>query len=355
MRTIDLRSDTVTLPSPEMRRFIYEAEVGDDVYGEDATINALEARAAELLGKEAALYVPSGTMGNLIAHLAWCRAGDEVICGQSAHTLNSEQANAARVAQTQLRAVPQQGASLDIAAIEKTIRGDDPHYPRTGLIWVEQPCNGWIMPLEELSAISMLARSRGIPVHTDGARIFNAAVALGVPASEIAKYVDSVMFCVSKGLAAPVGSLVAGSKDFIARAYRARKMVGGAMRQAGIIAAGGLYALNHNIERLAEDHDNARRLAAGLARLPGVTIDRDVVATNIFFIRLSPPAPSAKELSATLRERGVLCGAAKDGSPVIRLVTHYGIEREDVDRAIEIFAEALGAQPALAGRAVAAS
>ncbi len=355
MRTIDLRSDTVTLPSPEMRRFIYEAEVGDDVYGEDATINALEARSAELLGKEAALYVPGGTMGNLIAHLAWCRGGDEVICGQAAHTLNSEQANAARVAQTQLRTVPQRGASLDIDAIEKTLRGDDPHYPRTGLIWVEQPCNGWIMPLEELSAISMLARSRGIPVHMDGARIFNAAVALGVPASEIAKYVDSVMFCVSKGLAAPVGSLVVGSRDFIARAYRARKMLGGAMRQAGIIAAGGLYALNHNIERLAEDHDNARRLAAGLARLPGVAIDRDVVATNIFFIRLSPPAPSAKELSVTLRERGVLCGAAKDGSPVIRLVTHYGIEREDVDRAIEVFAEALGAQPALAGRAVAAS
>jgi threonine aldolase len=360
MRTIDLRSDTVTLPSPEMRRFIFESEVGDDVYGEDATINALQQRAAELLGKEAALYVPSGTMGNLIAHLAWCQAGDEVICGQVSHTLNSEQANAARVAQTQLRTVPQQGASLDVVAIEKTIRGDDPHYPRTGLIWVEQPCNGWVMPLEELSAITMLARSRGIPVHMDGARIFNAAVALGVPASEIARYADSVMFCVSKGLAAPVGSLVAGSTEFIARAYRARKMVGGAMRQAGIIAAGGLYALNNNIERLAEDHENARRLAAGLAKLPGVSIDRDDVTTNIFFIHLSPPAPSAKELSATLRERGVLCGAAKDGSPVIRLVTHYGIEREDVDRTLDVFAEALGAQalgaqPALAGRAVAAS
>ncbi len=355
MRTIDLRSDTVTLPSPEMRRFIFEAEVGDDVYGEDTTINALERRAAELLGKEAALYVPSGTMGNLIAHLAWCRAGDEVICGQAAHTLNSEQANAARVAQTQLRTVPQHGASLDLAAIEKTIRGDDPHYPRTGLIWVEQPCNGWIMPLDELAAISELARSRGIPVHMDGARIFNAAVALGVPASEIAQHVDSVMFCVSKGLAAPVGSLVAGSAEFIARAYRARKLVGGAMRQAGVIAAGGLYALNNNIERLAEDHENARRLAEGLARIPGIAIDRDEVATNMFFIRLSPPAPSAKELSATLRERGVLCGAAKDGSPVIRLVTHYGIEREDIDRAVEVFAEALGAQPALAGRAVAAS
>jgi len=189
----------------------------------------------------------------------------------------------------------------------------------------------------------------------DGARIFNAAVALGVPASEIAQHADSVMFCVSKGLAAPVGSLVAGSSEFIARAYRGRKMLGGAMRQAGIIAAGGLYALNHNIERLAEDHDNARRLAEGLRKIPGVAIDRDEVTTNIFFIQLSPPAPSAKELSAKLRERGVFCGAAKDGSPIIRLVTHYGIEREDVDRAIELFAEALGAQPALAGSAAAAS
>ena len=355
MRTIDLRSDTVTLPSPEMRQFIFEAEVGDDVYGEDASINTLQERAAELLGKEAALYVPGGTMGNLIAHLAWCQAGDEVICGQSSHTLNSEQANAARVAQTQLRTVPQDGASLDLAAIEKTIRGDDPHYPRTGMLWVEQPCNGWIMPLKELEAIATLARAHNLPVHMDGARIFNAAVALGVPASEVAKHADSVMFCVSKGLAAPVGSLIVGPKDFIARAHRARKMLGGAMRQAGIIAAGGLYALNNNIERLADDHENARRLAAGLAKIPGVSIDRDDVSMNMFFVKLSSPAPSAKELSARLRDRGVLCGAAKDGSPVMRLVTHYGIEAEDVDRAIDAFAEALGAQPALAGRAAVAA
>ena len=349
MGVIDLRSDTVTLPSPEMRRAMFEAEVGDDVYGEDATINALQEKAAELLGKEAGLYVTSGTMGNLVAHLAWCRGGDEVICGESSHTLNAEQANAARVAQTQLRTVPQKGASLDVDAIARTIRGDDPHWPRTGLIWVEQPCNGWTMPLDELKAISDLAHGRDIPVHMDGARIFNAAVALGVEAKEIAQYADSVTFCVSKGLAAPVGSVICGTKAFIARAYRGRKIIGGAMRQAGIIAAGGLYALNHNIERLAEDHDNARRLAAGLARLPGVAIDRENVEMNIFFIRLSPPAPGAKELSARLREQGVLCGAAKDGSPVMRLVTHYGIERADVDRAIDAFAVALGAQPAVAG------
>jgi threonine aldolase len=346
MRTIDLRSDTVTLPSPEMRRFIFEAELGDDVYGEDPTINALQARAAEMLGKDAALYVPSGTMGNVVAHLAWCHAGDEVICGQAAHTLNAEAANAARVAGTQLRTVPQQGARLDIGAIERTIRPDDPHYPKTTLIWVEQPCNGWVMPLEELARISELAHSRGIPIHMDGARIFNAATALGVPASEIAKHVDSVMFCVSKGLAAPVGSLLVGPSDFIQRAIRGRKMVGGSMRQAGVIAAGGLYALNNMVERLADDHENARRLADGLGKLPGVKIDRDEVQTNIFFIHLSPPAPSAKELSARLRERGVLCGAAKDGSPIIRLVTHYGIEREDIDRALEIFVGALKAKTA---------
>jgi threonine aldolase len=342
MRGIDLRSDTVTLPSPEMRRFMLEAELGDDVYGEDPTINRLQERAAELLGKETALYVPSGTMGNVVAHLTWCQAGDEVICGQAAHTLNAEAANAARVAGTQLRTVPQQGASLDLGAIERAIRPDDPHYPRTTLIWVEQPCNGWVMPLEELAAISRLAHERGIPVHMDGARIFNAAVALGVPASEIARHADSVMFCVSKGLAAPVGSLLVGPRDFIARALRGRKLVGGAMRQAGVIAAGGLYALDHMVERLAEDHDNARALANGLRKLPGVTADRDDVQTNIFFIHLGPPAPSAGELSARLRERGVLCGAAKDGSPIIRLVTHYGIERADVERALEIFADVLG-------------
>jgi threonine aldolase len=352
MNVIDLRSDTVTLPSPEMRRFIHEAEVGDDVYGEDTTVNALQEKAAELLGKEAALFVSSGTMGNLIAHLAWCQAGDEVICGEKHHTLNSEQANAARVAQTQLRTVPQHRASLDVDAIRRTIRGDDPHFPRTSLIWIEQPCNGWVMPLDEMAAISKLAREHNLPVHMDGARIFNAAIALGVDAKEIAKYVDSIMFCFSKGLAAPVGSALVGSKEFIARAYRGRKLIGGAMRQAGVIAAGGLYALNHNIERLAEDHANAKRLAAGLSRLPGIAIDRDEVTTNMFFIHLSAPAPSAKELSARVREKGVLCGAAKDGSPIIRLVTHYGIEQADIDRAIDAFAQALGAQPAVAGVAV---
>src|SRR5690242_18961350 len=186
-----------------MRRVIHSVEVGSDVYGEDPTVNALQAKAAALLGKEAGLYVSSGTMGNLIALLAWCHGGDEVICGASHHTLAAEQAYAARVAQTQLRTVPQQRASLDIAAIERTIRGDDPHWPRTGLIWVEQPCNGWVMPLDELAAISKLAHDHNIPLHMDGARIFNAAIALGVPASEIAQYADSVTFCVSKGLAAP--------------------------------------------------------------------------------------------------------------------------------------------------------
>lgn len=276
-------------------------------------------------------------MGNLSAHLGWTQAGDEVICGQAGHTLNAEQANAARVAQVQLRTVPQTGASLDIDAIERTIRPDDPHYPRTRMIWIEQPCNGWVMPLAEMKKIRALADKHGLVVHMDGARIFNAAVALGVEAREIAQYADSVMFCVSKGLAAPVGSVLVGPKDFISRAYRGRKMIGGAMRQVGVIAAGGLYALQHNIPRLAEDHENARRLAEGLSKIPGIKIDRDTVQMNMFFIHVSPPAPTAAEISARLREQGVLCGAAKDGSPVIRLVTHYGIEREDIDRAIACF------------------
>ena len=351
MGVIDLRSDTVTLPSPEMRRAMFEAEVGDDVYGEDATINALQERAAGLLGKEAGLYVTSGTMGNLTSILAWCRGGDEVICGESAHILNSEQANAARVAQVQLRSVPQHRASLDVDAVRDTIRGDDPHWPRTGLICVEQSCKGWTMSLNELKAISDLAHSYGIPVHMDGARIFNAAIALGVEAREIAQYADSVTFCVSKGLAAPVGSVICGSQEFIGRAYRGRKMIGGAMRQAGIIAAGGLYALEHNIERLAEDHANAQRLAAGLRRLPGITVDRENVETNMFYIDLSSPAPNASELSARLREHQVLTSPDKYGDPQMRLVTHYGIEQADVDRAIDAFAVALGAQQVVAATA----
>jgi threonine aldolase len=345
MRTVDLRSDTVTLPSPEMREFIFNAPVGDDVYGEDPTVNRLQELAAQMLGKEAALYVSSGTQGNLCAHLGWTQAGDEVICGQSGHTLSAEQANAARVAQVQLRTVPQHRASLDIAAIERTIRPIDPHYPYTRVIWIEQPANGWVMPIDEMRQIRELADRHGLKVHMDGARVFNAAHALGVDVSEVASYADSVMFCVSKGLAAPVGSLLVGPKEFIARAFRGRKMIGGAMRQVGIIAAGGLYALENNVDRLADDHENARRLAEGLREIPGIAIDRDEVQMNMFFINVSEPAPPAKELVAGLREHGVLCGAAKDGSQVIRLVTHYGIESDDIDNAIEAFRTVAARQP----------
>jgi threonine aldolase len=342
---IDLRSDTVTLPSPEMREAMARAEVGDDVYGEDTTVNRLEALAAEMLGKEAALFVTSGTQGNLVAHLAHTTAGQEVITGEFNHSFLSEGGGTARIAQLSTRTLPQTGPEMDPRRVEAAIRADNVHYPKTGLIAVEQPWSGYVMPLDNLAAVSEVGRRHGIPIHMDGARIFNAAVYFGVPALEIARYADSVQFCLSKGLAAPVGSIVAGSREFIQRGHRARKMLGGGMRQAGIIAAAGVYALEHNIDRLQEDHDNARLLADGLRRLPGLAIDRDDVQMNIFFIDLVTDALTPAQFTAALKAEGILVSTPYGAGRRMRLVTHYGITRADIERTLAVVERTLVGAP----------
>ncbi len=337
MTPIDLRSDTVTLPSPGMRAAMAAAEVGDDVYGEDPTVRALEERAADLLGKEAGLFVPSGTMGNLLATMTYTRPGDEVICGQFAHTYIAEAAGGARLAGISTWTVPQDRASFAPEDVRLAIHPpDDAHYPRTALVWVEQPSRGWTMPYSDLAAVAEVAHSHGLPVHMDGARIFNAAIALDLPARELARHVDSVMFCISKGLAAPVGSLLVGAAAFIAAARRNRKVVGGAMRQAGILAAAGLYALDHMVDRLADDHRNAQRLADGLRGL-GWRIDREHVETNIFFVD-PPPTVTPAEAVGGLMERHVLVSSPYAGRTV-RLAAHYGIEPDDIALALDAFAQ----------------
>ena len=321
-KPIDLRSDTVTQPPPEMRRAMAEAELGDDVYGEDPSINRLETLAAQLTGKEAGLYVSSGTMGNLVAGLAWCERGSEAIVGDSAHLLINEVASLAFVGGVQLRAVA--------AAIRPTAG----MFPRTAMVEVENTHNrggGAAFTAEEMRSVADVARHHGLPVHLDGARIFNAAAALGAPVADLAAPVDSLTFCLSKGLSCPVGSVVCGSAEFIAKARRMRKIVGGGTRQGGVLAAAGVWALEHMVERLAEDHANARRLGRGLASIPGVAGVTDPVETNMVY--LSPQTMSAEEFVAALRERGVLCGG---GYGRVRLVTHYGVNAEDVDEALDV-------------------
>ncbi|HZU77531.1 MAG TPA: low-specificity L-threonine aldolase [Dehalococcoidia bacterium] len=343
MRTIDLRSDTVTLPSPAMRRAMAEAEVGDDVYGEDPSINLLEARAAELMGKEAGLFVASGTMSNLVALLTHCGRGDEAIVGSEAHVLHYEVAGAAGLGGIQLRTAPNDARGrLDAEDVRALIRGENVHHPRTALVCLENThnrCFGAALTAADIDAVAAVAHEHGCAVHVDGARIFNASVALGVPAATLVRDVDSIGFCLSKGLGAPVGSVLCGSAEFIARARKTRKMVGGGMRQAGILAAAGLYALDHMIERLAEDHANARRLAAGLASVPGINIDPDAVETNIVVLEVL--RPSVPEFLAELRAAGVLAGSP--GPRRVRLVTHYGIEATDIDETLSRIARVQGA------------
>lgn len=335
MELIDLRSDTVTLPPPAMRAAMAAAELGDDVYGEDPTVCALEERSAALLGKAAGLFVPSGTMGNLLAILAHTRPGDEMICGGHAHMYTAAGAGAARLAGISTWPLEQHGASIRPDDILAAVHpADDPHFPRSALVWVEQPSGGWVMPIANLEAVARMTEACGLRMHMDGARIFNAALALDVSVCDIAHYADTVMFCISKGLAAPVGSVLVGPGAFITAARRARKVVGGGMRQAGVLAAAGLYALDHMVDRLADDHRNAQRLAAGLAEL-GWIIDRQVVETNIFFAE-PPPDVYVPDVVTGLAERGVTVAPPYTGRG-FRLVTHYGIETEHVERALEAF------------------
>lgn len=339
MRTIDLRSDTVTLPSPEMREAIARAELGDDVYGEDPTVNRLEALAAERVGMEAAMLVPSGTMGNLCALLAHCGRGDEALIGDESHIFHYEAGGASvlgGVALHPVRTLP--NGELPIADLAAAVRDpNDEHEALTRLVCLESThnrCGGVVLPPRYMAQIHDLARDRGLAVHLDGARLFNAAVALGVDAHEITRHVDSVMFCLSKGLAAPVGSLLAGDAALIRRARRIRKLVGGGMRQAGVIAAAGIVALERMVERLAEDHASARTLAEGLASMPGIEIDLGLVQTDIVIFRPDGGRWAPAAFVRALAERGVLVGEI--GRGYVRAVTHYGITLDDVEEALDV-------------------
>ncbi|MGI8588549.1 MAG: low-specificity L-threonine aldolase [Chloroflexia bacterium] len=342
-RPIDLRSDTVTQPSPEMREAMYRAEVGDDVFGDDPTVNRLEERAAEMLGKQAAMFVPSGAMGNLCAILVHCGRGDELIVGMEAHIRHGEAGGASVLGGVAMWGIPNApDGSLPLDAVEAAIRPTDHHFPRTALICIENTqnrCGG--MPLGQgyMDALGALAHDHGLPLHLDGARIFNAAVACGTTAAALSAPADTVMFCLSKGLAAPVGSMLCGPAEFIYRARFARKLVGGGMRQAGIIAAAGIVALDCMVDRLAEDHANARRLAEGLADMPGLRVDLAGVRTNMVYAQVAPGLATADGFTAACAEAGVLF--APTDPQVVRLVTHYGITAEDVDAALSRIAGVL--------------
>jgi threonine aldolase len=331
---IDLRSDTVTRPTPAMRRAMAEAEVGDDVYGEDPTVNRLEARAAELFGREAALFVPSGSMGNLLA--IWCQTerGQEVICDARSHTYVHEMGAMSAIAGVMPRTISTPDGILSWERIAPAISDGGAYHSKTGLIELESTHNlagGTVYPAQTIADISTRAHAAGLPVHLDGARIFNAAVALGKSVAEIARPVDSVMFCLSKGLGAPVGSLLVGSRDLIGQARRRRKILGGGMRQAGVLAAAGLVALEESPKGLPRDHELARFLAAGLAALPAVRLDLAAVVTNIVMFDVDGRKTAAAICDA-LRGHGVLASAF--GPQLVRMVTHYDVDRAGVERAI---------------------
>jgi threonine aldolase len=339
---IDLRSDTVTKPTPAMRRAMMEAEVGDDVYGEDPTVNRLEERAAEIAGKEAALFVPSGTMGNTIAVKLHTEPGQEVICDARAHVLDYEMAMVAWFSSCVVRAIPTEDGILRWEEIERRIRPHAPNWAPTGLIEIENTHNmagGTIYPLAAIRQIAEGAHARGLPVHMDGARVFNAAAALGVPVSEIVAPVDTVMFCLSKALGAPVGSLLAGPANLVAKGRLYRKRLGGGMRQAGVLAAAGLVALEDTPRRLPEDHANARFLAEGLAQIPGIQVDPQKVATNIVIFEVGDTGLSSAEISARLKRRGVLINGIDANH--MRAVTHYDVDRAACAAALEALAEAV--------------
>lgn len=344
MNIVDLRSDTVTQPTPEMRAAMAAAVVGDDVMEEDPTINRLQEMAAERMGKEAGLLVPSGTMGNLAAVLAHCGRGDEVILGNLAHTFLFEAGGIAALGGVHSHTLLNQpDGTLDLAQVREAIRADDVHYPVTRLVLLENThnrCGGVVLGTEYMAQVGTLAREHGLRVHLDGARLFNAAAALGVPAADLAKDADSVTFCLSKGLCAPVGSVLCGSKDFIRRARRARKQLGGGMRQAGVLAAAGIVALEKMTGRLGEDHARARTLAKELGELSGLVVETPVPATNMVFARLAESVPfNAKEAARRLAEQGVKVGAT--GERRFRMVTHYWVDDAGIEQTVAAFRAAL--------------
>jgi threonine aldolase len=344
MDWIDLRSDTVTQPTPEMRQAMADAPLGDDVYGEDPTVNRLQEMSAELLGKDAGLFVPSGTMGNLSAILAQCHRGDEVILGDKAHTFLFEAGGISAlggVHSCQLSNQPDGTLRLD--DIETAIRPDNVHHPITRLISLETThnrCGGVAIPVEYMRMVYEFSREHSLWVHLDGARLFNAATALNLDAKELVEYVDSVTFCLSKGLCAPVGSILCGPKEFIQRAHRIRKQLGGGMRQVGVLAAAGIIAIEKMISRLDEDHDKALRLAQGLSSMPGLILDEGTPHTNMIFMNLADDFPrNARQIATSLREHGVRISVV--GSKRFRLVTHYWIDDLALVQALKAFREVL--------------
>lgn len=343
MSPIDLRSDTVTKPTPAMRQAMYDAEVGDDVLGDDPTVKRLEALAAERLGKEAGLFVASGTMGNLVSLLAQCHRGDEIILGDQAHIYIYEAGGSAAVGGLHPRIVPNRAdGTLDLAQVEAVIRDANIHFPHTRLLALENThnrCGGAALPVAYMDAASQLARRHGLRLHLDGARIFNAAIALGVDVQDLARGCDSVSVCLSKGLAAPVGSVIVGSADFIAEARRQRKMLGGGMRQSGVLAAAGIVALTQMVDRLADDHAHARLLAEGIAGLPGILLDPASVQTDIVIFELHRADLTPQQLAAQLAARGIWLLTL--GGQRLRAVTHYHITRADIEQTVAAFAEIL--------------
>ncbi len=343
MKFIDLRSDTVTQPTSAMREAMAGAEVGDDVFGEDPTVNRLEALAAERMGKQAALFVTSGTMGNLAALLTHCSRGDEIIVGKDQHIFTSEVAGMAALGGIQAHLIPNQpDGTLRLKDIQDAVRSEDLHHPRTRLIALENThlrANGAPLSPAYLRQVRALADARGLKIHTDGARIFNAAVALNLSVEQLAHDSDTVQFCLSKGLSAPVGSLLAGPKEFIAEARRRRKMLGGGMRQAGVLAAAGIVALETMVERLAEDHANAKYLAENLADLPGIDLDPEKIKTNMVIFGIKLNGVTAQEFAGRVRREGVLIQPRS--AHTIRAALHYGIERADVDYALSAINRAL--------------
>lgn len=344
MRPVDLRSDTVTQPTPEMREAMYRAEVGDDVFGEDPTVNALEERAAETVGKQAAVFVPSGTMGNQVSIAVHTSPGREVVCDSHSHIVMYEMGMLARFSGCLARAIPTDDGRLSWHGIQSTIRSSSDHYRGTGLIALENTHNyagGRVYSLESLREIGSGARERGIPVHLDGARVFHAAAALGVPVREVVDPVDSVSFCLSKGLGAPVGSLVCGSREFIAEARLARKALGGAMRQAGVLAAAGLVALERSPANIPAVHADARFLAEALAEMPGIEINPTDAETNIVFFDIAGTGVDAAAFLGALRADGVL--ALNLGPTRVRMVAHQDLDRADIERAVAAVAGACSA------------
>ena len=329
---IDLRSDTVTRPTAAMRERMAAAEVGDDVFGDDPTVNALQARLAAMTGHEAGLFFPSGTQSNLAALMAHCARGEEFIIGSLGHSYKYEAGGAAVLGSLWPQTLDYEvDGSLDLKKVAALIKPDDAHFAKTRLLVVENTQNGRVLPLSYIEEASRFARNKGLLFHLDGARVFNAAVKLKLPVKEITRHFDSVSLCLSKGLGSPVGSVLVGRKDFIYRAHRVRKMLGGGMRQAGVLAAACLYAVEHHVERLAEDHANAKALAEGLAGLPGLSLDPKQVQTNMVFATLDPSRVDA--LVKHMREQGIIILA----NPNLRLVTHLDIGMDDVPKIVSGF------------------